>query len=122
MCDHSHHAYHFLLESGFPDARSLLRASRLLAFLALFSTYRFPAAKCLRRLNTPVPVVVIHGDDDQIVPIMQGRALFDTIAAPKRFLTIHGGDHNDVAPSDPDTYWEEVNGFIESLQSAGSQG
>ena len=100
-----------ILESGFPDARSLIRTSPLLAFLALFSTYRFPCSEFLNRLGKPVPVLVMHGDDDHVVSITQGRALFDAIAAPKRFVTVRGGDHNDLAPSDPDTYWEALRRF-----------
>lgn len=110
-----------ILESGFPDARSLIRTAPLLVFLALFSTYRFPCSEFLNGLNKPVPVLVMHGDDDHVVSLTQGRALFDGIAAPKRFVTIRGGDHNDLAPPDPGTYWEAVGGFIESLGRAASE-
>jgi hypothetical protein len=110
-----------ILESGFPDARSVLRTSPVLAFLALFSTYRFPCGEFLNRLGKPVPVLVVHGDDDHVVSLTQGRALFEVIAAPKRFVTVRGGDHNDLAPSDPDTYWAAVAGFVESLQRAGAE-
>jgi fermentation-respiration switch protein FrsA (DUF1100 family) len=63
----------------------------------------------------------VHGDDDHVVSLTQGRALFDGIAAPKRFVIVRGGDHNDLAPSDPATYWAAVVGFIESLQGVGSE-
>jgi len=110
-----------ILESGFPDARSLIRTSPVLAFLGLFSTYRFPCSQFINRLGTRVPVLVVHGDDDHVVSLTQGRALFDGIAAPKRFVIVRGGDHNDLAPSDPATYWAAVGGFIESLQGGGSE-
>ena len=110
-----------ILESGFPDARSLIRTSPVLACLALFSTYRFPCSEFINRLGKPVPVLVVHGDDDHVVSLTQGRTLFDAIAAPKRFVTVRHGDHNDLAPSDPDAYWKSVDGFIESLGSAGSE-
>ena len=110
-----------ILESGFPDARSFIRTSPVLACLALFSTYRFPCSEFINRLGTPVPVLVVHGDDDHVVSLTQGRAHFDAIAAPKRFVIVRGGDHNDLAPSDPTTYWAAVGGFIESLQRAGSE-
>src|ERR671918_1386958 len=42
-----------ILESGFPDARSLTRSSPPMAFLALFSTYRFPTAELMRRAHAP---------------------------------------------------------------------
>lgn len=108
-----------ILESGFPDARSLMRGSLLLRFLALFSSYRFPSTAFLNRLSTPVPVLVLHGDEDRIVSIAQGRALFDAITAPKQFVTVRGGDHNDLSPADADRYWEAVEGFIDSLGRIG---
>jgi fermentation-respiration switch protein FrsA (DUF1100 family) len=104
-----------ILESGFPDVRSLVRPSRLLACLALFSAYRFPCADFVRRRNIPTRVLVMHGDDDHVVPIEQGRALFERIEEPKQFVVIRGGDHNDVTPSAPDTYWEAVDRFITTL-------
>jgi hypothetical protein len=88
----------------------------LLAFLALFSAYRFPCADFVRRRSIPTAVLVMHGDDDHVVPIEQGRALFEGIGEPKQFVPIPGGDHNDVTPSAPDTYWEAVDRFIMSLQ------
>lgn len=93
----------------------------MLACLALFFTYRFPCNELINRLGTPVPVLVVHGDGDHVVSLTQGRALFDAIAAPKRFVIVRGGDHNDLAPSDPATYWAAVGGFIESLQRVGSE-
>jgi hypothetical protein len=102
-----------ILESGFPDARSLVRSSPLLAFLALFSTYRFPCRAFLERVK--VPVLVMHGDDDHVVPFLQGQRLFDTLAGTKVFLTIRGGDHNDLEPRDPQAYWTAVDRFAASL-------
>jgi fermentation-respiration switch protein FrsA (DUF1100 family) len=102
-----------ILESGFPDARSLVRSSPVLTFLAMFSSYRFPGADFLRGVT--IPVLVVHGDDDHVVPFAQGRALFDRVTGPKQFFTIRGGDHNDAAPPDPEAYWQTVNRFVEDL-------
>jgi fermentation-respiration switch protein FrsA (DUF1100 family) len=109
-----------ILEAGFPDARSLLRGSPLLALLAIFSSYRFPSAEFLDRLRPPVPVLVLHGDSDHVVPVAQGRALFDAIATPtKRFVSIRGGDHNDALPAEPGKYWGTVQEFVASLARVG---
>ena len=101
-----------ILEAGFPDAGALARTSPPLAFLALFSSYRFPTAELLRRV--PSPTLVMHGDADTVVPFALGRALFDRLAGAKQFVTIHGGDHNDVAPPDAPAYWRAVDAFISS--------
>lgn len=102
-----------ILESGFPDARALLRRSPPLAFLSLFSSYRFPTAGWLNGVRSPV--LVMHGDDDHVIPFGAGRALFDKISGPKQFVAIKGGDHNDAAPPDPTAYWAAVGAFIASL-------
>jgi len=99
-----------ILESGFPDARTLVRSSPVLALLALFSTYRFPTADLMRGVRAPV--LVMHGDADTVIPFELGRALFDRLEGPKRFVTIRGADHNDVAPPDAAAYWSAVDGFI----------
>jgi len=109
-----------ILESGFPDARALLRSSPPLAFLGLFSSYRFPTAALLSRLQEPTPTLVMHGDADTVIPFELGRKLFEGIREPKQFVTIRGGDHNDAVPSDPATYWSAVDRFVRSLARDGS--
>ena len=102
-----------ILESAFPDVRTLVRISPPMAVLSLFSTYRFPAAEFLQRVTSPV--LVMHGEGDRVIPFGQGQALFEKIPGPKRFFTIRGGDHNDMAPRDLHAYWEAVNGFVAGL-------
>jgi uncharacterized protein len=102
-----------ILEAGFPDARSLLRASPPLAVLGLFSSYRFPTATYAQRAHCPV--LVLHGDDDHVIPYALGRTLFDQLPEPKTFVRIAGGDHNDVTPADADTYWTAVRTFIDQI-------
>jgi uncharacterized protein len=99
-----------ILESAFPDVRTLVRSSPPMLLLSLFSTYRFPAAEFMQRVSTPV--LMMHGDRDSVIPIGQGRALFEKIPGPKRFFTIRGGDHNDAAPPDPRAYWEAVGELV----------
>jgi uncharacterized protein len=99
-----------ILEAGFPDARSLLRSSPPLAFLGLFSTYRFPTASMLENLDRPI--LVMHGDADSVIPFAVGRALFDRVTGKKTFMTIRGGDHNDLRPPDEASYWAAVDAFV----------
>jgi fermentation-respiration switch protein FrsA (DUF1100 family) len=41
------------------------------------------------------PLLQIHGDADQIIPMTLGRKLFEAANEPKRWVTISGADHND---------------------------
>jgi fermentation-respiration switch protein FrsA (DUF1100 family) len=104
-----------ILESGFSDARSLVRSSPVLALLSLFSTYRFPTAGYLQRVAAPV--LVIHGDRDRVIPFERGRELYDRLSGPKSFLMVAGGDHNDLEPSDAHSYWESIGRFVDALRA-----
>src|SRR5262245_20524958 len=42
------------------------------------------------------PVLVMHGDRDNVVPFALGERLYALINAPKRFVRIAGGGHNDL--------------------------
>ena len=43
-----------------------------------------------------VPLLVVHGDADDIVPFELGERLFAAAREPKRFLRVAGAGHNDV--------------------------
>jgi uncharacterized protein len=42
------------------------------------------------------PVLVVHGENDDVVPITLGRRLYGLIDAPKHFVTVAGARHNDL--------------------------
>ncbi len=48
----------------------------------------------------PTPLLVLHGDADQVVPFTQGQRLFDQAGQPKTFIHIPGGRHCDGVSSD----------------------
>jgi uncharacterized protein len=41
----------------------------------------------------PVPVIIIHGTADKVVPYAHGRTLYDLASEPKEIWTVEGGDH-----------------------------
>jgi fermentation-respiration switch protein FrsA (DUF1100 family) len=102
-----------ILESAFPDARAVVRGSPVLMALSLFATYRFPTAEFVNR--TTMPVLVMHGDRDSVIPFPLGRELFSRIREPKTFVVIAGGDHNDAAAPDANAYWAAIDGFVAHL-------
>ena len=53
-----------------------------------------PARGRIRRLRAPL--LVLHGDRDDIVPVAQGRALFEAAPEPKRMHIFPGLGHNDL--------------------------
>lgn len=42
------------------------------------------------------PVLILHGDADEIIPLPQGQALFTAAREPKRMIVYPGASHNDL--------------------------
>ena len=62
--------------------------------LASLAGDRFDSLARLPRISAPV--LVAHGDQDEIVPFELAERLFAAAADPKRFFRIAGADHNDA--------------------------
>jgi uncharacterized protein len=53
----------------------------------------------LRRIHAlRAPLLVLHGERDEIVPLAQGRAVFEAAPGPKRMHVSPGLGHNDTIP------------------------
>ena len=59
------------------------------------------------------PLLIFHGDHDQIIPIQFGRKLFEGANEPKRFVLMPGHDHNDPHPA---SFIRELNEFFDRLK------
>ena len=106
-----------MLEAGFPAMRSVLETNPVLWTLSWLSGYRFPTAAWMASVTQPT--LVLHGDRDSVIPYRLGQRLFASIAGPKTFVTIAGGDHNDAVPRDPGRYWDAIRRFIATLSPRG---
>ena len=50
-----------------------------------------------RRISkVTAPVLIVHGENDAVVPIILGERLFGLIQASKRFVRVAGAGHNDL--------------------------
>ncbi|MBE2214445.1 MAG: alpha/beta hydrolase [Opitutaceae bacterium] len=58
------------------------------------------------------PVLVMHGDADEVIPYENGQKLYAALPGPKRHVTIAGGHHNDLEFVDPQTYWTAFSAFV----------
>ncbi len=62
-----------------------------------------------------VPVLVIAGSADTIIPTSQSRAIFDAAPAAKRFVEIEAADHNDAALTVGDEVTTQIASFLTTL-------
>ena len=54
----------------------------------------YPSLRLIGGLRSPL--LVLHGEDDAIVPVEHGTALFDAAPDPKRLRIVPGVGHNDI--------------------------
>jgi fermentation-respiration switch protein FrsA (DUF1100 family) len=103
-----------VLESPFPDVRSIFAGNRITQLLTAFSSYRFATSRFLDSYQRPL--LVIHGDADSIIPYAAGRRVFDRAPTERKtFVTIPGADHNDLHVVNPGMYWQAIGAFAGSL-------
>jgi uncharacterized protein len=61
------------------------------------------------------PLMVIHGDVDEIVPFSQGKAVFRAANEPKQFWSVSGAHHNDLLEVAGAEYVARLRGFYDRL-------
>jgi fermentation-respiration switch protein FrsA (DUF1100 family) len=76
-----------ILESPF------LAAFRVLTRIPLFPFDKFRNVDKIGRVRCPV--LVMHGEADEIVPLWHGQRLFERAPGPKMLVVIPGAHHND---------------------------
>ena len=103
-----------VLETPMPDARSVLRTNPVLWLLSFLSTYTFPTSRLLQKYHGPL--LILHGDQDEIVPFAAGRRVFERApSVKKRLVAIEGAHHNDLHVADPGLYWSTIDTFVSEL-------
>ena len=80
-----------ILEAPFTSVPELAAAAYPFLPARWLSRFRYATAEHVTDIH--VPLLVIHGRDDEIVPIEHGRRVFAAGNEPKRFLELDGG-HN----------------------------
>lgn len=98
-------AVHLAAEA--PDAAGLIIEGSFTSIPEVFSnlkwgwlpvgpliTQRFEAAERIERVK--VPVLIVHGSADTLIPPALGRALYERAPDPKRFVLVEGGSHHNT--------------------------
>jgi fermentation-respiration switch protein FrsA (DUF1100 family) len=62
-----------------------------------------------------VPLLVIHGEKDSIVPMMLGKQVFDAANEPKQWYAVPGAGHNDVPYAGGESYFRVIDSFVQGV-------
>jgi uncharacterized protein len=98
------------LEAPFVSARK--QAARMVPGLAMLlaplTSNRFQTLRKVPRVRCPI--IVIHGDADELIPVADGIAVHAAAAEPKRLVIVPGGRHGAMRV-------DEVISFVEQYTS-----
>lgn len=103
-----------ILESAFTSIPDMARAAYpFLPPVGRLIRTRYETIAKVPRLA--LPLLVLHGERDEIVPFAQGRRVFEAAGGPKRFFAIPGAGHNDTYLAGGEPYWRALGEFLDSL-------
>jgi fermentation-respiration switch protein FrsA (DUF1100 family) len=99
-----------VLESTFTSVFRVVRPYPILPFDRFRTDARLP--------RVTVPVLVIHGTEDEVIGFWHGQRLYALAPEPKQRLWVQGATHNDLAWVAGERYWAALRRFAESLDAA----
>jgi len=97
-------------ESGFSSAYDM--GKRLFPYLPVkwIITIKYDALTRIK--NITIPKLIIHSQDDEIVPFKLGKKLFEAAPPPKEFYKMSGG-HNEAFFMAGEEYSVRINNFLD---------
>ncbi len=99
-----------VLESPFLSIREMAKLSFPFLPIGPFLRTRYDTLSKIDKVRAPI--LIVHGDRDEIVPIWHGRRLFEAAPEPKEFYTVKGAHHNDLYLVGGKAYVEALGGFL----------
>lgn len=102
-----------ILESPFTSVKEMADSAFPLFPVGFFFKTKYDALSKIKQVK--VPVLILHGDRDEIVPFSMGRRIFEAANEPKMFFTIQGAGHNDTYQMGGGRYLRALERFIEEV-------
>jgi fermentation-respiration switch protein FrsA (DUF1100 family) len=102
-----------IVDSSFVSIQSLSYDILGFNFPGALISNRFESIKRIKKIKAPK--LIIHSENDDLIPFRHGEKLFKMAGAPKKFLKIKGF-HNSCILDSKETYTAEIKGFLESLE------
>ena len=59
------------------------------------------------------PTLIIHGENDQLIPLQEGQELYENSGAnEKSIFIVPGADHNDIMMVRQEQYFKVIEDFV----------
>lgn len=108
-----HKPHGLIVESAFTSVNDM--AKKQYPFLPLFLLVRTKYDSVSKIGTVSSPILIVHGEKDEIVPISQGRRLYDAAKNPKTFYEVSGASHNETSARGGEPYFAALAEFLQSL-------
>jgi fermentation-respiration switch protein FrsA (DUF1100 family) len=108
-----------ILESPMTSIKAV--ASAILPWLPIGSLLSTKYDSLAKVVEIRVPLLVVHGTADEIVPFAQGRELFEAANEPKRFHAVSGAHHNDTYLVGGEEYFGVWGRFLTEMGLSGHE-
>lgn len=107
------------LASLYPCAALILEspfvsAYRVQTFIPLFPFDKY--RNLVKMDHIQVPVLVIHGMQDEVIAPWHGRRIFEAVKGPKQIYLVKGAHHNNVVAVNPVLYGQTIKQFMKDTE------
>ncbi|MBF0132483.1 MAG: alpha/beta fold hydrolase [Magnetococcales bacterium] len=103
-----------ILESGFAFSIALIERLGGLSLEGVQESEGFDSLEKMRTIRTPS--LLIHGEEDVLIPVTDSQALFDICPAEnKKLVRIPNSGHNDLMMNGISIYFESIAQFVASI-------
>lgn len=99
-----------IIESAFTSTKGMARTMLLFMPFSFFLPPHYNNLEKVTRIN--VPKLIIHGEEDEIVPFSMGKKLYENAQAPKYFYPIKNAGHNDTYVLGGKKYFDTLAAFV----------
>lgn len=106
-----------ILQSGFSSLKKI--GEEQMPLIKLYPRFLFPrpildaAARMAERKG--YPLLIIHGEKDQVVPFAHAQEVFAGASEPKHFVQLPDCAHSDIWCNSPEMFVESVRKFLQEL-------
>lgn len=102
-----------ILEAPFLSVQAMAKAAMPYLPIGALMTTKYDSRSKIADIHAPL--LILHGNQDEIVPYEQGKRLFAAAHEPKSFYTIPGSHHNDTYAVGGEAYFHAIRDFLASV-------
>lgn len=112
---HPQRFHGLIIDSGYADAPSLFRRLGTMLPAEYEEDDTLPLYNGSKMQRISLPLLVIHGGQDAIIPVSEGRTLYEsaaTVEDDKELVVILSAGHNNLMSTAPNEYFGALRRFI----------